>query len=861
LEVATGNITTPLVFQTETMDSYQPVLATFTAGDLVVDRVGNGSTTLSSTASAISLVEYSTAGGSAVNTVALPSFSTGGNNQGGFTDSGIATSNGFLNLSSDGQYLSLIGIDAQLGTASVTGTTAAIANRIVANVNATGTVTIEAKLTDAFTTNNARAAVSTNGDDIWVAGTGTSPTDGIRYVNASTGTPTTSTQIAAGNLREAAIFGGVLFISNTTSISSYNASGTPPTTTTTGSALTFTTGSITSGSGAFVFFDRDGTAGATNLNGLDTLYVVDGSGIEKYEWTGTGWTQRGVATYSGTLFGLAAKVNGGNVDLYATTNIASNNALLKVSDDAGFGNTLTKAAADFTSLATAGANYAFRGVAFAPSVATPTVNLSVSANSGTEAGTTVITITATASSAVTSDQTVTVAVTGTNITAGDYTLSNTTLTIPSGQTTGTVSFTIVNDAIIEGDETATVTLSNPSVGITLGSTTSQNITITDNDGGSLSYGVGTLNEARALDGSINGKIVITLSGDTFTGSNNDNFIGSKATISNLPTGLVAVLTRTSDTTAELSFTGTATSHANANDASNIGITFNNAAYTGNNAAAIVGSTKSDLGINFGDAGNTGTIQTFTPNTGTAAGSSDASTALALDANWMVVGDDEASVLRVYPREGGAAVNEWNFASALGTDTTVGASNYEVDVEASTRIGDTLYFIGSHSNKKNGSEQLSRDNLFAVTVAGTGADTQFTYQGKNTALETALSAWDHGDVHGKGVDYFGLAASSATGVVPEGVNGFSIEGMTATQDGTQLLLGFRAPLSDTSSREKAIIVPVTLSGLISSGGTSSPTFGTPIELDLGGRGIRSIEKSATGGDYLIIAGLQAQPAPR
>lgn len=115
---------------------------------------------------------------------------------------------------------------------------------------------------------------------------------------------------------------------------------------------------------------------------------------------------------------------------------------------------------------------------------TPTVNLSVSTNTGTEAGTTAITVTATTSSAVSGDQTVNLAVTGTGITAGDYTLSNSTITILSGSTIGSVTFTVVDDAVVEDAETATLTISNPSAGITLGSTISQNITITDNDGAS-----------------------------------------------------------------------------------------------------------------------------------------------------------------------------------------------------------------------------------------------------------------------------------------------------------------------------------------------------------------------------------------
>ncbi|MEA5618814.1 ExeM/NucH family extracellular endonuclease [Cronbergia sp. UHCC 0137] len=112
---------------------------------------------------------------------------------------------------------------------------------------------------------------------------------------------------------------------------------------------------------------------------------------------------------------------------------------------------------------------------------TPTVNLSVSANTGSEAGQTVITVTATASSTVSGDQTVDLAVTGTGITAGDYTLDTNTITILDGEITGTTTFTVLDDALPEETETATLTISSPSAGITLGSPASQDITITDND--------------------------------------------------------------------------------------------------------------------------------------------------------------------------------------------------------------------------------------------------------------------------------------------------------------------------------------------------------------------------------------------
>ncbi|HER19668.1 MAG TPA: hypothetical protein ENO14_01325, partial [Chromatiales bacterium] len=361
-------------------------------------------------------------------------------------------------------------------------------------------------------------------------------------------------------------------------------------------------------------------------------------------------------------------------------------------------------------------------------------------------------------------------------------------------------------------------------------------------GSTLTY-TGQLNESKAFDGTISDKVTIKLSGgETFADLGADMLVANQAAITNVPAGLTAVLTRIDSTTAELTLTGSAASHADANDVGNLTVTFANNAFTGGSAAAVTNATKSDLVINFGEPGAASSTQTFTPNSGTSEDSSDASTAIALDANWMVVGDDEANVLRVYSREGGAAVLEWSYDAAL----SLGGD--ELDMEAGTRIGDTLYFIGSHSNKSGGGEDNPREHVFAVTVSGSGADTTFTYVDQYAGLETALTTWDSNNDHGLGADYFGLAASSADGIVPESASGFSIEGMTANQAGDALLLALRAPQSSTTSRDKAVIVTVDLANLF-----TAPTFGAAVELDLDGRSIRSIEKAADGNGYLVLAG--------
>ncbi|MFN8349193.1 MAG: Ig-like domain-containing protein [Spirosomataceae bacterium] len=183
--------------------------------------------------------------------------------------------------------------------------------------------------------------------------------------------------------------------------------------------------------------------------------------------------------------------------------------------------------------------------------ALPTVNLSVSANSGSEAGATAITVTATTSQAVVGDQTVSLGVSGTNITAGDYSLSNTTLTILNGQTTGTATFTIVDDALIEGSETAALTISNPSAGITLGSTTTQNITITDNDFPPVNLSV------SANSGSEAGATAITVTATTSQAVVGDQTVSLGVSGTNITAGDYS-LSNTTITILNGQTTGTAT---------------------------------------------------------------------------------------------------------------------------------------------------------------------------------------------------------------------------------------------------------------------------------------------------------------
>ena len=227
------------------------------------------------------------------------------------------------------------------------------------------------------------------------------------------------------------------------------------------------------------------------------------------------------------------------------------------------------------------------------------------------------------------------------------------------------------------------------------------------------------------------------------------------------------------------------------------------------------------------------------------GTSDASTAIAIDSNYMFVADDEGQVIRLYDRtHSGLPVSEFDFTSVLGlTDAKEGVFR-EVDIEASTLVGDRIYWLGSHSNSSKGKDRPNRSRLFATEIVGSGADAKLEFVGYVDFRED-LIRW--GDEQG-----YNFSASAATGKPTEFPDSFNIEGLTVSPDGNTAYIAFRAPNTPTSTRTNALIAPLNNFADLVDGKATTAIFGDPIELDLGGRGIRSIERNANN-EYLIVAG--------
>ena len=354
--------------------SNSTTLSSFTAGDLVISRVNDGSVvggasgTVSGTSAPVYLDEYTTTG-LYQGTFALPASGTNA-----FSLSDAATSEGALTLSSasanGAQVLTIAGYNAASGTAAIAGTkttgNGGTVNRTVDAVSNNGTGTMISQGPTDFSANNIRSAVSTDGSGTTIYANGA--TTGIVETNGGTQTTVSTTNtnervlnIANGNLYYSTGSGGA------TGTGIYQVGTGLPTT-----AGTTSTQFINTTTNPYDFY-------FANAN---TVYVADNSlGLEKYT-SATGAAGSFTLAYSSTAFtgltGLTAVTNAAGVTtLYgvadaatsgtATATAVNNNTLYSFTDTgAAVGSTALvrlNTAADGTS------NYAFRGLDFAPTTA------------------------------------------------------------------------------------------------------------------------------------------------------------------------------------------------------------------------------------------------------------------------------------------------------------------------------------------------------------------------------------------------------------------------------------------------------------------------------------------------------------
>lgn len=324
------------------------VAGPYTAGNLVVVQLGDGSAFTAGQAAAVTLREWNFGSSTFINDLGLNSGASGVR----LTMSNNATSEGALVRSPNGNYLTLGGYDAAALTAGVAATTSAATNRVAGRIDMNQNVALTG-FNNAYSGGNVRGVSTFDGSQYWTTGS----TTGVLY--GTTG-PTVST------------------ISSTSTNTRVNYC--------TATEVLFSTGAGTRGIYTLGGLPTSGPVTATNLIATGassspydfwflnstTCYIADDTsgtgGIQKWTFSGT-WSlaytiSLGTTSAAGARH-LAGLVDGGGVThIYATTAEGSANRLVDVIDGGTLGTS------SFSTLATAGTGFLFRGVEFAP-VPTP----------------------------------------------------------------------------------------------------------------------------------------------------------------------------------------------------------------------------------------------------------------------------------------------------------------------------------------------------------------------------------------------------------------------------------------------------------------------------------------------------------
>ncbi|HIK15336.1 MAG TPA: DUF3616 domain-containing protein [Leptolyngbyaceae cyanobacterium M33_DOE_097] len=221
------------------------------------------------------------------------------------------------------------------------------------------------------------------------------------------------------------------------------------------------------------------------------------------------------------------------------------------------------------------------------------------------------------------------------------------------------------------------------------------------------------------------------------------------------------------------------------------------------------------------------------------GTCDASGSTAIDPKHFVVANDEDNILRIYhANKSGKPIHK-----ITGTDINSYFQNNpkqkEVDIEGATQLGETIYWITSHGTNKKGKPRPERRQFFANKISSDREDKRFQQVGYSYThlLEDMLK-----DAR---LSHYCLETAAQT--PPKEAGGLNIEGLAATPE-QNILIGFRNPIH----KGKAILLPFINPNDVITRNTNA-IFGEPIELDLNGLGIRSIEYWSSHNQFIIVAG--------
>jgi autotransporter passenger strand-loop-strand repeat protein/uncharacterized repeat protein (TIGR03803 family) len=424
----TGTTSQSLTYSTNTS------AAAFAAGNLVVSISGDGAGTGSygdNQAAPITLEQFTTTG-TYVSQLVLPQTTTVVNGVTEYNISGEygSSSEGTLELSADGHSLVIAGygvnaVTYNTGGASVYGNAALAQStslqggqytavpRVIADINANGTVDTSTALYNIDNTNNPRSVATIDGSSFYIDGQGVKGDTTQGVFLARDGASSATAIDTSTDTRTLEIYNGQLYVSRdstqgtggTSNISTYGTS--LPTGATAPIVLPGISQNVTlsNGNGNSL----NGSTGTVDLSpenfyfaNSTTLYIADGGnpkegtagdgGLQKWSLVNGTWQLDYTLTNglglianpsistdtagSTGLIGLTGEVVNGQVELFATNSTIGDldqTYLYGITDTLGDTTAAQASGEAFTVLATAAPDTNIRGVAFAPTPYTSTI--------------------------------------------------------------------------------------------------------------------------------------------------------------------------------------------------------------------------------------------------------------------------------------------------------------------------------------------------------------------------------------------------------------------------------------------------------------------------------------------------------
>lgn len=215
------------------------------------------------------------------------------------------------------------------------------------------------------------------------------------------------------------------------------------------------------------------------------------------------------------------------------------------------------------------------------------------------------------------------------------------------------------------------------------------------------------------------------------------------------------------------------------------------------------------------------------------GLANASAAVPVGTNLFLTGADDDNLIKLYRADvPGGPLLEFDPSPGLRLE----GRSQEVNIEGAARVGDLVYWLGSHGRTKDGRARPNRQRLFATRLTESTNGVTLARFGEPCSglLEALVTAPQLAPFHLR------AAAQQAA----DTAGGLNLEGLAAMPDGN-LLLGFRGPVPDG----RALLVPLlNPAGVLTN---EPPRLGEPVRLDLDGLGIRDLAWS--GREYFILAG--------